>query len=91
MSTPQSSSNSNSTNAPLELKRSAKADILVIESGEENADEELILASNPDGGSLTLLEEYSIRENNNGKWAAVTAFVCAVTSLAFAYSIYSTL
>lgn len=64
---------------------------MVIESGEDLEDDEIVLASNGEGGSLTLLEEYSIRERNSGKWAAVISFVCAVISIAFACMIYTTL
>lgn len=68
-----------------------EAESLVIESGEDLEDDEIVLASNGEGGSLTLLEEYSIRERNSGKWAAVISFVCAVISIAFACMIYTTL
>ncbi|OUW17078.1 MAG: hypothetical protein CBD18_05580 [Opitutales bacterium TMED158] len=69
----------------------SEANSLVIESGDTIDDEEIVLASGRDGGSLTLLEEYSIRERNSGKWAALISFVCAVISVAFACMIYTTL
>ena len=81
---------SNSKSSPLKLDRSEETNELIIESGESDEDE-IILSSNADGGSLTLLEEYSIRENNNGKWATIITFGCAATSLTFAYMIYTTL
>lgn len=89
MSTTPSPFESDSKRSPLKLERPAEGNELVIETGD--SEDEIILASNADGGSLTLLEEYSIRENNSGKWAAIMAFGCAATSLAFAYMIYSTL
>ena len=91
MSTTNPPSDSNSENAPLKLKRPTHADSLVIETDDSISEDEIVLASNADGGSLTLLEEYSIRENNSGKWAAIIATACAATSLAFAYMIFSTL
>ena len=64
---------------------------LFIESGDDLDDDEIVLASDGAGSSLTLLEEYSIRERNSGKWAAVISLVCAVVSIAFACMIYTTL
>jgi len=91
MSTTPSPFESDSKRSPLKLERSTVGNELVIETGDSEDEDEIILASNADGGSLTLLEEYSIRENNSGKWAAIMAFGCAATSLAFTYMIYSTL
>lgn len=91
MSTTPSPFDSNSERSPLKLDRPAEGNELVIETGDSEDEEEIILASNADGGSLTLLEEYSIKEKNNGKWATIITFGCAATSLVFAYMIFSTL
>ena len=87
MSAFPTSPDSESKDSPFENEPES----LVIESGDSQDDEEIVLASDGDGGSLTLLEEYSIRKRNSGKWAAIIAFVCAVTSVSFACMIYTTL
>lgn len=91
MSTTPSPFDSDSERSPLKLDRPAEGNELVIETGDSEDEEEIILASNANGGSLTLLEEYSIKEKNNGKWATIITFGCAATSLVFAYMIFSTL
>ncbi len=79
-------------NSGLSLKRDSIADELVIETDEDDFEEgERILASNADGGSLTLLEEYSMRESKGSKKNVLLSFTCAAISLTFAYLIYSTL
>lgn len=91
MSATPPSPDPNPQDSPLKRENEIASNALIIETGESKPKEEIVLASNVDGGSLTLLEEYSIRENNSGKWAAIIAFACAASSLAFAYLIYSTL
>ncbi len=87
---PTSSSPENESTSPkLSLKRDDDGDSLEIETPSD--DQEVVLSSNSDGSSLTLLEEYSIRESNSGRWAALFAFICAAISLTFAFMIFKTL
>ena len=81
--------NSDASNEESNYDRDTES--LFIESGDDFEDDEIVLASDGEGSSLTLLEEYSIRERNSGKWAAIISFVCAVVSIAFACMIYTTL
>ncbi len=87
MSHPRQSQDSTSSKLSLKNEESDKA--LVIESGEN--DDERVLSSNADGSSLTLLEEYSIRESSNQKRLLAMALASAAISLFFAFTIYKTL
>ena len=64
---------------------SQSASKLLIESDSGDATErsERVLACDAQGGSLTLLEEYSRRNATLGKWNAFLAGLCAIISLAF--------
>ena len=87
MSHPRQSQDS--TSSKLSLKNEESDETLVIESGEN--DDERVLSSNADGSSLTLLEEYSIRESSNQKRLLAMALAGAAISLFFAFTIYKTL
>ena len=87
MSHPRQSQDS--TSSELSLKNEEREETLVIESGEN--DYERVLSSNADGSSLTLLEEYSIRESTNQKRLLAMALASAAISLFFAFTIYKTL
>lgn len=87
MSHPRQSQDS--TSSKLSLKNEESDETLVIESGEN--DDERVLSSNADGSSLTLLEEYSIRESSNQKRLLAMALASAAISLFFAFTIYKTL
>lgn len=87
MSHPRQSQDTTSTK--LSLKTEENDETLVIESGQ--SEDERVLSSNADGSSLTLLEEYSIRENSNRRWQFAVALASAAVSLYFAFTIYKTL
>ncbi len=89
MSTPSSNSENQPNRPKIALKHEEPSESLEIETPDD--DQEVVLSSNSDGSSLTLLEEYSIRESNSGRWAAVFALICAAISLTFAFMIFKTL
>lgn len=73
----------------LSIPQNQSKDTLEIKT--DKGDDEVILASNSDGSSLTLLEEYSIRKNSYGKLTALITFFCAAASITFAFMIFKTL
>jgi len=77
------------TSSKLSLRTEENEETLFIESGEN--EDERVLSSNADGSTLTLLEEYSIRESSNRKWQLAMAIASAAISLYFAFTIYQTL
>ncbi len=89
MTRSQTSSDGPADRAKLALQKNDPEETLIVETPED--DSEVVLSSKSDGSSLTLLEEYSIRESNSGKWNALFAFVCAAISITFALMIFKTL
>ena len=62
-----------------------------MNAGFRSAEGEYLVALNNDTVADAEWLKALIRENSSGKWAAIIAFACAASSLAFAYLIYSTL
>ncbi len=89
MSDSNQPSNSEPAKRKLSLEQDRPDETLFVET-EENSDE-VVLASNSDGSSLTLLEEYSMKKASKGKLATLLAFFCAATSVTFAFMIFKTL
>jgi len=90
MSDSDRSSNRETAKRKLVLDQSEpKEETLVVETEDEG--DEVVLSSNTDGSSLTLLEEYSMKNASKGKQAALLAFLCAAASITFAFMIFKTL
>lgn len=73
----------------LSLEQDRSEETLFVETEEDS--DEVILASNSDGSSLTLLEEYSMKNASKSKLATLLAFFCAAASVTFAFMIFKTL
>lgn len=64
---------------------------IVIDHEDVDDEDETVLASGSQGGTLTLLEEYSLRKRKPNRVVPVIMLACAVASLAFAYLSYKSL
>lgn len=90
MSDSDRSSNRDNAKRKLALEASdPQEETLVVETEDEG--DEVVLSSRSDGSSLTLLEEYSMKNESKGKRAALLAFLCAAASITFAFMIFKTL
>ena len=81
--------NSEPAKRKLLLEQDHTKETLFVETEEES--DEVVLASNTDGSSLTLLEEYSMKNASKGKLTTLLALFCATTSVTFAFMIFKTL
>lgn len=89
MSDSNQPSNSEPVKRKLSLEPNQVEETLVVETGEEN--DEVVLASNTDGSSLTLLEEYSKKRASYSRLTTLLSLFCAATSVTFAFMIFKTL
>lgn len=70
--------------------RDARGHELVVEAREPErpAEGQTVVATNGEGKSLTLLEEYTLRNQRPGIGQIALSAICAIASLAFAALIY---
>ena len=68
--------------------QNARGEKLVLEDKPTDDGTETVVASDEQGNSLTLLEEYSLRKDKVGFGEFSIAFLSAAASLAFAALIY---
>ena len=86
----QSSSN-RSLSRRLSIKKDPSEEIVLSTEDDDAFEDETILASDRNGQTLTLLEEYSMKRGNSNRPAFFVGLTCAVASLAFAYLNFLTL
>ena len=91
MKTDSSSSSDRSLSRRLSIKKDPSEEIVLSSGNEDELDEETVLASDGQGQTLTLLEEYSIKRGNSNKPAFFTGLICSAASLTFAYLNFLTL
>ncbi len=89
MSTADQPSGDTNAKRKLSLEKPVSEETLVVETDED--EDEVVLASRSDGSSLTLLEEYSMKNESKGKRLALLALLCAAASITFAFKIFQTL
>ncbi len=89
MSDTNQTSKGGSAERKLTLNHSQTNETLFVETEEEN--DEVVLSSGSDGSSLTLLEEYSMKNASKSRLSAVLALLCAAISISFALMIFKTL
>ena len=89
--TNDSSSSGRSLSRRLSIKKDPSEEIVLTSGDEEELEDETVLASDGQGQTLTLLEEYSMKRGNSNKPAFIVGLVCSAASLTFAYLNFLTL
>lgn len=72
----------------LTLRNASGEELVLEDAAAEASPASTVIATDSNGNSLTLLEEYALRKRRTHPAEVVLSFLCAAASLAFAALIY---